>query len=92
MTENAIRFEAHICRERRSYLVTFSTDEQAAAFILSRYSTHVVRPETEADAELVMDTWPVTADLLWPTCEHGLSGSLCSGPNHFGEPTDEWAN
>lgn len=82
-TATAIRFEVHICAERRSYFVTFSTEAQALAYLTPRGATHASWPATEADAERVMDTWPLMADKLWPTCEHGLSASLCAGPGHY---------
>jgi hypothetical protein len=87
-----IRFEIHICAERRSYYATFSTEAQALAFLEPRGWTHAYWPATDADTDLVEQNWPTLADRLWPICEHGLSLQLCSGPNHFGEPYDDWAN
>lgn len=83
----SIVLEAHICNQRRSYKVIFATDDQAASFISKRTATHVVR---EWDGENTNTDWndfPLTYDALYPTCEHGMSASLCAGPNHY--PSDD---
>jgi len=41
---------------------------------------------------LQSEGWEILRDLYFPVCEHGMDGNLCSGPNHFGEASDEWAN
>jgi hypothetical protein len=30
-----------------------------------------------------LDNYPLTYNALYPSCEHGLSLSLCAGPNHY---------
>ncbi|QIN94171.1 hypothetical protein PP459_gp062 [Streptomyces phage Wakanda] len=30
-----------------------------------------------------LDDNPLTQEALYPSCEHGLSASLCAGPNHY---------
>jgi hypothetical protein len=75
-----IKLEAHICDQRRSYLVTFATEAQALDFIARRSSTHAIfeledAPIDQAHVKL--------NDVLHPTCEHGLSASLCYGPSHY---------
>ena len=35
----------------------------------------------EEDQDLI--NYPLTAEALYPSCEHGLSLSLCAGPGHY---------
>jgi hypothetical protein len=63
--------------------------QEAARPFLGRNASHV--PDDQYDI-IMEDGWEVLRDLYFPICEHGMSGNLCSGPNHFGEPGDEWAN
>lgn len=81
-----IVLEVHICDQRRSYKATFANDDQAADFMQVRRSTHAIREWDDGTVEFAAA--PRTYALLWPTCEHGMSEWLCSGPNHFGEPGD----
>lgn len=44
--------------------------------------------QREGHVDLVeWDLFPKTFDRLFPTCEHGMSATLCMGPMHF--PTHE---
>lgn len=77
--------EAHICKERRGYQVTFEgTDEQidarATEWIQARMSTHAVQVD---GIRSNVSRFPRLQDLLFPICEHGLSLDLCYGPNHY---------
>ena len=54
-------------------------DELAVAYI-ERYSKDRSFSVTDDfDDEL----FPLTTASLFPTCEHGLSESLCAGPGHY---------
>ena len=86
--------DVHVCDQRRSYRATFATDAAAVDFIARKSSTHAfaVLNDEEAEGDAIEAAFPLTIEALFPVCEHGLSLQLCSGPNHFGEVTDEWAN
>lgn len=75
-----ITLEIHICDQRRSYRATFSTEAQALAFVQARWSTHAVH---EIEATPIPAEYALLLDLLYPTCEHGLSLSNCNGPQHY---------
>lgn len=76
-----IKLEIHHCKNRVSYIAIFEGGEnQVLAFIEERKSTHAIfeikdSPIPEECARLL--------DRLYPTCEHGLSESLCFGPAHY---------
>lgn len=73
-----------ICDQRRGYRVTFeglAAEDMALAFVQVRWSTHAVS-EAE-DAPFDYEAFPRLYDLLYPTCEHGLSLSNCYGPQHY---------
>jgi hypothetical protein len=75
-----IKLEIHICDQRRSYLATFSTEEQALEFAQRKASTCAVHELEEAPVDYQyarLLTW------LYPSCEHGLSLSNCYGPQHY---------
>lgn len=80
--------QMHICAERRGYLVTFSTEAQALAFLKPRMSTHAW---WELEGGSVSADWHELLDFLYPTCEHGLSADLCEGPNHYMSAAQEQA-
>jgi hypothetical protein len=85
-----ITLEMHICDQRRSYLVTFegpNAEAWALRYIEARGSTHAVH-EVE-DKPFDVDKYPTLYDLLYPTCEHGLSAWLCEGPQHYPYDNDE---
>lgn len=75
-----IVLDVHICDQRRSYLARFSTEAQAIDFMSVRGSTHAV---TELEEYPVPRSCEKLLDVLYPTCEHGLSADLCMGPNHY---------
>jgi hypothetical protein len=84
----------HICAARRAYKVTFSTQEQAIAFLSARTATHnwdeipdVFWPGSGS----VPADWHELLAYLYPTCEHGMSADLCYGPDHFMSAAQEEA-
>ncbi|MFF4777473.1 hypothetical protein ACFY05_31920 [Microtetraspora fusca] len=78
--EGAITLEIHICDQRRSYLATFATEDQAIAFIERKSATHAFHtlPEFPID-----DQYARLWETLDPTCDHGLREALCMGPDHY---------
>lgn len=80
--------EIHICDQRRSYLATFATQEQAVEFIARKSSNHAFR---ELDGQPVPADWKALLEALHPTCEHGMSESSCYGPDHFMSAAQEQA-
>lgn len=89
-----IVLEVHICDQRRSYKATFTgpeADALAAQFIKDKNATcnHVCYPWDQEDE--VWATADLTVAALYPTCEHGMSLSLCYGPYHFPSAADEAA-
>lgn len=84
-----IALEIHICNQRRSYVAKFSTEEQALAFVAVRMDTHAIY-EIESEP-FDYDANPKLYDLLYPTCEHGMSASNCYGPQHYYYDEEEQA-
>lgn len=82
---NTATIKIHICDQRRAYLATFSTQDQAVAYLTPRTSTH------SWDAVTVPADWSNLLDFLYPTCEHGMSASSCYGPEHFMSAAQEQA-
>lgn len=80
-TTATLVLDVHICDQRRSYRATFCRDEDAAAFIAARGATHAFTILNDEDDDL--DAFPATLDVLFPSCEHGLSAWLCAGPGHY---------
>lgn len=81
--EPDLALQVHVCARRFFYKVTFTgpnADARAAAFIEGRSSTCAFELW---DDETDMVLFPLTAEALWPTCEHGLSLALCAGPGHY---------
>jgi hypothetical protein len=70
----------HVCARRRAYRVTFATEDQALAWLGARSSTHAWE---EVDGGSVPESWSRLLDYLYPLCEHGMSESLCEGPDHY---------
>ena len=81
------KLHIHICAERRGYNVTFSTEDQAIAFLTPKSSTHAwweLNTENSAGPRgSVPVSWIKLQEFLYPTCEHGMSADLCYGPDHF---------
>lgn len=96
MKAQRIVLEVHICSQRRSYKTVFTgtdaeIDANAASFWEARKTYCAMWDWSENQPTVDPDRHPITFDLLYPTCEHGLSGLLCSGPNHYAEPgTPGW--
>jgi hypothetical protein len=88
-----VTLDVHICDQRRSYRVTFATERQAIEFVERKSQPTDAHPYGnqaffEVD-ECPLVPWFLALDaVLNPECEHGLAASLCSGPNHYGEPGD----
>ena len=80
--------QIHICDQRRSYLATFSTEEQAVAFIIRKSTGHAF---FEVDEHPLPQDWTELLETLYPTCEHGMSESSCYGPDHFMSAAQEQA-
>lgn len=72
--------DAHICAERRSYKVTFTDEDQAIAWMEAKSSTHAFH---EVEESPIPDEAVQLLEFLHPTCDHGLSASLCEGPGHY---------
>lgn len=71
---------AHHCKNRTNFIVRFLDQDQAIAWIEERKSTHAV---TQIEGEPIPETAERLLDYLYPSCEHGLSASLCVGPTHY---------
>lgn len=78
----------HICADRRGYNVTFSTQDQAIAFLQARTATH---NWWEIDGGSIPATWDALIDFMYPLCQHGLSADLCHGPDHYMSAAEEAA-
>lgn len=87
MSETAT-IHVHICDQRRGFNATFSTEDQAIAFLSARNSTHA---RWESESNPVPLTWTKLIDFLYPTCEHGMMADQCYGPNHFMDADQERA-
>lgn len=61
---------------------TPEADAAAAAFF-RRASTLETRHAAAVDEELSTALGPKMAEIFYPTCEHGMDGNLCAGPDHF---------
>lgn len=97
----ALTLDVHICDERRSYLVSFATEQQALDFIARQAAdAEAQRTETgaapwagghaysEIESSPIPEGWDRLYDLLYPKCEHGLSAALCYGPEHYCRPDE----
>lgn len=71
---------ANHCKKGTNFIVRFPDEDQALAWIKERASTHVV---SQIESEPIPETAERLLDYLYPSCEHGLSASLCVGPNHY---------
>jgi hypothetical protein len=78
-----IKLDVHVCRMRHTYTATFATERQAVEFIERKSATCAFWTRDDSP----IDGYPALVDTLYPTCEHGLSESLCMGPSHYA--TDE---
>lgn len=71
---------AHHCKNRTNFIVRFPDQDQAIAWSKERESTHVV---SQIDSEPIPEEAERLLDYLHPSCEHGLTASLCVGPTHY---------
>ena len=55
-----------------------NADKMAADYI-GRKGHLVIQADHDAD----LSSFPLTEEALYPSCEHGLSASLCAGPDHY---------
>lgn len=81
-TAQEIALTATCCPTGVTFTATFTgpdADRIAAAWIRSRRNYAF----STADLDLEPEEFPETLDTLFPTCEHGLSESLCAGPGHY---------
>jgi hypothetical protein len=78
-----IKLDVHVCAMRNTYTATFATERQAIEFIGRKSATCAFWTRDDSP----MDGYPELMEVLFPTCEHGLSASLCMGPAHYA--TDE---
>jgi hypothetical protein len=92
-----VALEVHICDQRRSYTARFDSGDLAVAFMRRKvdeahtagyaYGNYSINEMEDQPVAPVIG--PVTPDVLrllaelYPTCEHGMSLELCSGPEHF---------
>lgn len=81
MSVKPVKLEVHICNQRRSYYPTFVREIDAISFI-NRFTdmNHAFYEPQDSD---IPESWATLLDILYPTCEHGLSASLCMGSNHY---------
>ncbi len=76
----SVALMAHNCELRTNYRVTFATEDLATKYVAERTATHAF---SEIGNEPIADEFVKLIEMLHPTCEHGLSESLCAGPNHY---------
>lgn len=79
-----VTLEVHICDQRRSIKVGFATEDQAIGYVARKSSTCAFY---EVESSPIPRDWKRLEDLMYPTCDHGLSADLCYGPAHYA--TDE---
>lgn len=79
-----VKLTAYCCGTGVSYAVTFTgagADAAAADYIKTRGASHdfAFADDDANDYTTAPDTFAV----MFPSCEHGLSEWLCSGPGHY---------
>lgn len=85
-TAPEIRLHCRACQIGGGYVVVFDGPDPepvALAYLEARRSTHSV---AELDDAPIDDRYEKLLALLYPTCEHGLSESLCAGLGHYPGP------
>ncbi len=88
-----IMLDVHVCGtyvdgrlySGHTYRATFATDTQAIDFIGRKSSTCAF---WNVDGYELPDS---VMSALYPECEHGLSASLCMGPEHYPSNEQEMA-
>lgn len=86
-----IMLDVHVCAtyvgsklySGHTFTATFAHESQAVEYIGRKSSTCAFYTRDDSP----IDGYAKLMDTLYPTCEHGLSASLCMGPGHY--PTDE---
>ena len=84
-----VKFDAATQGGYHKFTVSFSTEDQALAWISARTATHNV---SEVPGQEIPEDWTRVIDLLYPTCHHGLNGWLCMDPigdAHYGTREQE---
>lgn len=83
-----IALEVHNCEAGRSIVVRWSpapdVEDRVIDYIEARKSTHAI---FEIESDPVPNEYGKVLDVLYPTCHHGMSASLCMdpvGPHHYG--------
>lgn len=87
----AITLDVHVCatyvgsrlHSGHTFTATFATEDQAIDYIGRKSSTCAFWTRDDSP----IDGYDRLMEVLFPTCEHGLSESLCMGPAHYA--TDE---
>lgn len=94
MAQPTIDMQVYSKHQHRCWTIKFSSEAQVMTYVNSHRwetsNTYVTGIEDDSIDRL--DPNGELFNYLFPVCEHGMDGNLCSGPNHFGEPTDDWAN
>lgn len=76
-----------VCSTGHSYIARFygeDAEAHALDFFERKGMTHVIE---EVEGEFIDQGYRRIIEKLYPTCEHGMSAHLCSGPQHY--PYDE---
>lgn len=82
---DTITLVMHHCKSRVSFPVKFMGNdaEQKAINYIQNKTDRFARWEHEDYP--VDDKFVKLLDVLYPTCGHGLSLSLCAGPGHYSD-------
>lgn len=80
---------AEVGERGHKYVVRFATEDQAVAYVEPRWETH--RFSELKDEPINGHKHQRLYDLLYPTCEHGLSLENCNGPQHYWFDEEEQA-
>lgn len=83
-----IKLEVRTDGGYHSFTASFSTEDQALAYVARKGS---VASFSEIESTPIPEENTKLIAMMYPTCHHGMSESLCMdpyGPHHFG--TREW--
>lgn len=81
-----IKLLANVCAAHQTYVVTFEgplAEAMAIDFFTRKAATHAFS-ELEGADQINEHRYPQLLEVMYPTCLHGLSLSLCNGPEHYG--------
>lgn len=70
-----------------SFTVTFATEASAVDYVNRKRSYCAFWTRDDS----ALDEFGELLDVLYPTCEHGLSEILCMGPDHYPSNEQEMA-